>query len=157
MTGQYPSDLPAKRMGAGALFFDESDRLLLVEPNYKTEWEIPGGVVEAGESPWAACCREIEEELGLTRRPTRLLCVDWVPPSADRSEGLMLVFDGGILSRAEVGNIWLPVVELRSYAFCALEEAAGRLSQPMTRRITACLEARMTGTVAVLEDGRPVS
>ena len=156
MTADHTSQLPAKRMGAGALFMDESGRLLLVEPNYKTEWEIPGGVVEADESPWACCCREIQEELGLTRRPMRLLCVDWVPPDADRTEGLMLVFDGGVLTEDEIRNIWLPIVELRSYAFCTLEEAAARLSPRMNRRIVECLKASKNGTTVVLEDGRPV-
>jgi ADP-ribose pyrophosphatase YjhB (NUDIX family) len=38
-------------MAAGALLFDEDGRILLVEPTYKPYWEIPGGVVEADESP----------------------------------------------------------------------------------------------------------
>ncbi|MGY2115992.1 NUDIX domain-containing protein [Nocardia gipuzkoensis] len=58
--------LPRKRMGAGALFVDELDRVLLVEPTYTNYWELPGGVVEADESPYAAVVREIGEELSLT-------------------------------------------------------------------------------------------
>ncbi|MEV2220163.1 NUDIX hydrolase [Nocardia vinacea] len=46
--------LPRKRMGAGALFVDDVDRVLLVEPTYMGYWELPGGVVEADESPYAA-------------------------------------------------------------------------------------------------------
>jgi hypothetical protein len=30
-------------MSAGVLFFDEAGRLLIVEPTYKPNWEIPGG------------------------------------------------------------------------------------------------------------------
>lgn len=47
----YDRGLPRKRMGAGVLFFDGSGRVLLVDPVYKPQWEIPGGVVEGGESP----------------------------------------------------------------------------------------------------------
>ncbi|HEX8868409.1 MAG TPA: NUDIX hydrolase, partial [Lentzea sp.] len=69
--------------GAGALFFDDRGRVLLVEPTCKPHWEIPGGVVERGETPSEACKREILEELGLHREPGRLLVVDWAPKEDD--------------------------------------------------------------------------
>ncbi len=65
----YQRSLPKKRMSAGALFFDEVGRLLVVEPAYKANWEIPGGVVELDESPREARMREAKEELGV-ERPT---------------------------------------------------------------------------------------
>ncbi len=36
--------------------------------NERQEWELPGGRLEAGEDPQAACVREIAEELGLDAR-----------------------------------------------------------------------------------------
>jgi 8-oxo-dGTP pyrophosphatase MutT (NUDIX family) len=42
--------------------------VLLVEPSYNWNWEIPGGVVEEGEAPWAAAGREVLEEIGWTGR-----------------------------------------------------------------------------------------
>jgi 8-oxo-dGTP pyrophosphatase MutT (NUDIX family) len=33
--------------------------------NERDEWELPGGRLEAGENPQAACKRELAEELGL--------------------------------------------------------------------------------------------
>jgi 8-oxo-dGTP pyrophosphatase MutT (NUDIX family) len=60
-------------MAAGILFRDSRGRVLLVEPSYKPNWEIPGGVVEADESPWAAATRELSEELGWDRPLGRLL------------------------------------------------------------------------------------
>ncbi|MFI5491771.1 NUDIX domain-containing protein [Actinoplanes sp. NPDC051859] len=45
--------------------FDDADRMLLVDPAYKKFWNLPGGAVDAGESPRAACIREVREELGL--------------------------------------------------------------------------------------------
>jgi 8-oxo-dGTP pyrophosphatase MutT (NUDIX family) len=41
--------------------------------NERAEWELPGGRLEAGEDPVAACMREIDEELGLSVRVTRIL------------------------------------------------------------------------------------
>lgn len=53
------------------------DRLVLVNQfRYginATSWEIPGGVIEAGEDPVVAGVRELEEETGYTGRNARLL------------------------------------------------------------------------------------
>ena len=64
MTDDFTATLPRKRMGAGLVMTDPSGRVLLVEPVYKADWEVPGGAVEADESPRAATIRELGEELG---------------------------------------------------------------------------------------------
>jgi 8-oxo-dGTP diphosphatase len=46
--------IPRKRMAAGIVAVDDHMRVLLVEPAYKTNWEVPGGLVELGEPPRAA-------------------------------------------------------------------------------------------------------
>lgn len=56
------------RVAAGALFLDAAGRVLLVRPTYKRHWDITGGYVGPGESPRAACIREIHEELGIHNR-----------------------------------------------------------------------------------------
>jgi 8-oxo-dGTP diphosphatase len=153
----HTTSLPRKRMAAGALLLDGDDRVLLVEPTYKDHWEVPGGVVEAGESPYQAVCRELKEELGLPLPVGGLLVVDWVPPKEGRTEGLMLVYDGGLVPPDVAAEIRVPADELRGWAFCSLQEAGERLSPLLARRITTCLEARAKGTVAYLEDGKPVA
>jgi 8-oxo-dGTP diphosphatase len=153
----YSTTLPRKRMGAGALLLDADDRVLLVEPTYKDHWEVPGGAVEADESPYEAVCRELREELGLQLPMGGLLAVDWVPPREGRTEGLMVVFDGGLVSAEAAAEITVPADELRGWAFCTLLDATERLSPLLARRVTACLEARANGTVAYLEDGHPVA
>ena len=42
--------------------------MLLCQLTYKRDWDLPGGVVEVGESPRMAVQREVEEELGLGDR-----------------------------------------------------------------------------------------
>jgi len=95
---QYVASLARKRIAAGALFGDGAGRSLLVDPVYKDTWDLPGGAVEAEESPHAACRREVAEELGLDRPPGRVLAVDWVPSRPERPEGVIVVYDGGVLS-----------------------------------------------------------
>ncbi|MFC1787815.1 NUDIX domain-containing protein [Patescibacteria group bacterium] len=50
-------------MAAGAVMFDKDGNLLILHPAYKNRWEICGGIVEADESPRAACEREILKEV----------------------------------------------------------------------------------------------
>lgn len=151
----YTATLPRKRMGAGAVFTDPDGNVLLVECVYKNGWEVPGGAVEADESPRAATIREINEELGLRVTPGRLLVVDWVPPREGRTEGLMLLFDGGTLTPAQTSTIRLPADELRSWAWCNPQQAAQRLSGLLARRVATALQARTLGVTSYLENGHP--
>jgi 8-oxo-dGTP diphosphatase len=158
VSGMVPADdyvqsLPRKRMAAGALFVDSASRILLVDPVYRGTWDLPGGAVEAEESPYAACRREVAEELGLDRPPGRVLAVDWVPSRSRRPEGLVVVYDGGMLRTAEIDAITLPEDELAGFAFVAAEEVATRTTPLVGRRIAASLEAKAAGTVVSLEDG----
>ncbi|MGW4244155.1 NUDIX domain-containing protein [Nocardia sp. NPDC004722] len=154
---EYIASLPRKRMGAGALFLDDRSRVLLVEPTYKDYWEVPGGVVEAGESPGAAVLREVGEELGLTIPLGRLLVVDWVAPGLYPDDGLMLIFDGGVLDSGRTEAIVLPREELRSWAWCDESQIAQRLPEVMARRVTAAVRARFDGAPAYLENGLPMA
>ena len=149
----FTATLPRKRMGAGLVMTDPSGRVLLVEPTYKDYFEIPGGAVEADESPRAATIRELDEELGLVVSPGRLLVVDWVPPRPGRTEGLMLLFDGGVLAPEQTTAIRLPPQELRSWAWCDQQQAQQRLSPLLARRVAAAVEARADGGTAYLENG----
>lgn len=47
-----------------------------MHPTDKPGWDVPGGVVEEGESPAEGCRREIAEELGLDRATGAFLSVD---------------------------------------------------------------------------------
>jgi 8-oxo-dGTP diphosphatase len=53
-----------------AALIDESGRVLLQQrPKGKAMaglWEFPGGKIASGETPEAALCRELDEELGIT-------------------------------------------------------------------------------------------
>jgi 8-oxo-dGTP pyrophosphatase MutT (NUDIX family) len=133
----YLASLPRKRVAAGAVFSDQHGRTLLVAPTYRPYWQLPGGVVEADESPLTAATREVREELGLPL-PGRLLAVDWVAPAPGRIEGLLLVYDGGTLADEQAH---------------AADELVDRLPAHMLKRIQAALQARTDGSTSYLENG----
>ena len=56
---------PRKRVGCDVLIRDTSGRILIVNPEYKPDWDLPGGMAEANESPMDAVQRELSEELGI--------------------------------------------------------------------------------------------
>jgi acetyl-CoA carboxylase carboxyl transferase subunit beta len=63
-----PDPVTARVLCAGAVVRDEHGRLLLVRranPPSQGLWSLPGGRVEAGETPAAAAAREVHEETGL--------------------------------------------------------------------------------------------
>ena len=59
-------------IGVFGIITDDKDRVLLCHRRDFDLWNLPGGGVEAGESPWAALVREIEEETGLNAVPVHL-------------------------------------------------------------------------------------
>ncbi len=146
---------PVKRVVATALFTDRSGRVLVVEPTYKPQWELPGGAVEDGESPWTAARREVSEELGLDWRPGRLLVMDYVAARAERGEGVAAVFDGGVLAASV--RLRLPPAELRSHAFVSVDQLHDYLPPLLVRRAISAAMARRTGQTAYLENGRSVA
>ncbi|MEH1098539.1 NUDIX hydrolase [Micromonospora sp. CPCC 205561] len=154
-SGDYTATLPRKRMGAAVLFTDALGRAMLVEPVYKDYWEIVGGCVDADESPRQAAVREVKEELGKPLVPGRLLVVDWVPPRPGRTEGVMFVFDGGVLDEVDTADIRLPPDELRSWAWCGQEDIRVRTPESLARRILAALRAKTEGATFDLENGFP--
>lgn len=49
------------------------DQKVALLRNERDEWELPGGKLETAESPEACVSREIEEELGISVQPARIL------------------------------------------------------------------------------------
>jgi 8-oxo-dGTP diphosphatase len=67
-------------VGAACAIFDRDGRVLLVHHTYgRLNWEVPGGLVEAGESPDEGALRELVEETGLVGRIVRLTGVYFEP------------------------------------------------------------------------------
>ncbi|GGZ14705.1 hypothetical protein GCM10010387_03590 [Streptomyces inusitatus] len=151
---EHEAKMAHPRMAAGVLFFDEVDRVLLVEPSYKDYRDIPGGYVERGESPLRACAREVQEELGIAPRIGRLLVVDWAPNPGEGDKVLYL-FDGGLLGAEQRRRVRIQADELRGYDFHPAERLPELTIPRLVRRITAGIRARADGSTVYLEHGEP--
>ncbi len=140
---EYYKSLPAKRMGAGVLFFNDQNELLLVQPTYKDTWEIPGGIVELSESPRDAVLREVHEELGLKIEPELLnfTCIEYMSAGKEISESLMFVFSGGVLTENIINQINLESSELKSFKFVPPSSITEFLGPILGSRIIKCLES----------------
>ncbi|MGZ6751611.1 MAG: NUDIX hydrolase [Nocardioides sp.] len=149
------SFLPRKRAISQMLVRDAEGpeaRVLMCELTYKQDWDLPGGVVEVGESPQLAVEREVEEELGLRLPAGPLLLTDWLPPWGGWDDALCLVFDGGVHDPAITDRIVKQAREIRSAEFCTLAEVRERAADFTARRVEAALAGG--GTPRYTESGR---
>lgn len=148
------SFLPRKRAIAQMLVRDEDGRVLLCRLTYKWDWDLPGGVVEVGESPRLAVAREVKEELGLSVDAGALLLTDWLPPWSGWDDALCLVFDGGVHPRSLVDRVVEQPREIRSAQFCDPAEVRANCADFTARRIESALRALEEGSSAYTESGR---
>lgn len=113
------------RVRAGGFLLDEHDRVLLhvgdTGDGHGTYYEVPGGGVEAGETPAQAVVRELEEEAGIHVRIERELATIY----RQRDNGIngrqhyFLVRSEGRSGRVVLDHepifdqVWMPVADLR--------------------------------------------
>ncbi|MPZ61655.1 MAG: GNAT family N-acetyltransferase [Propionibacteriales bacterium] len=149
------SALPRKRAIAQMAIRDENFRLLMCHTTYKPDWDLPGGVVEDGESPRAAARREVSEELAFDVTPGRLLVVDWLPTWGGWDDACTFVFDGGVHQAGMERQLTFEPREIRGAEFCDPDQIRERCADFTVRRILAILAATTSGT-RYLENGYPL-
>ena len=148
------SFLPRKRAISQMLIRDSDDRVLLCRLTYKQDWDLPGGVVEVGESPQLAVGREVTEELGLDIKAGTLVLTDWLPPWGGWDDAICLVFDGGVHPPALVEEIVRQEREIRDAEFCTVEQVRERAADFTARRVEAAVANLGSGSPAYTESGR---
>ncbi|MEV5779541.1 NUDIX hydrolase [Streptomyces sp. NPDC052287] len=154
----YIAGLPRVLAGAAVLFRGADGRILLVEPNYREGWALPGGTVESddGETPRQGARRETAEEIGLDIDPGQLLAVDWVH-GAGRPPLVAYLYDGGVLDERQLKAIRLQEEELLSWRLVPREEISDHLPGSLGRRVLVALDVLSEGSgTAELENGHRV-
>lgn len=80
------------------------------------------------------------------------------PPTdrpTDRSEGIILIFEGGRLSPDQTRAIRLPPKEVQDWAFTPASDLHHRLITLVARRVETCLHAGTDTATAYLGNGTP--
>ena len=138
------AQLPGVVLAAGALITDPAGRALLVKPNYRDHWTVPGGICEQGEPPHEGCAREVAEEIGLNLVPGPLVSIDWSQPfGSDQRPIMHFLFDGGTLDGGS--GIVLQREELDDFRFTDPADLAGYLPPHIEARVRAALAGRAAG------------
>jgi 8-oxo-dGTP diphosphatase len=129
---------------AAALITSPAGEVLLVKPNYRELWSLPGGIIEDGETPEEGCAREVREEIGLDLVAGPLLALHWIAPAGLRPKPILaFVFDGGVLS--DFSQIVLQEDELDEFRLVPPSELAEYLPAHMAVRVAGAIGARQTG------------
>lgn len=143
------------RVSAGALFTDDEGRVLLVRPTYKDYWDIPGGYVEPGESPYAACIREVNEELSIAPPiAPQPLVIDWAPAEGE-GDKILFVFSGSV-DDLSIERITFADGELTDSRFVDPAEFDQYTIPRLARRLRTALEAHRDGRTVYAEHGSSV-
>ena len=148
--------LPRKRAIGQFLIRDTEERVLLCQLTYKPDWDLPGGVVEVGESPAAGVSREVREELAVDIPAGRLLLTDWLPPWSGWDDALTLVYDGGVHDRSLIDGMVREEREIRSVEFCTMAQVRERCADFTARRVEAALASLQGSGPTYTESGRPL-
>jgi 8-oxo-dGTP diphosphatase len=148
---QYYAQLARVRQGAGALITSPDGRVVMYDVSYRDYLELPGGAVEAGESPPTACARECQQELGVDIEVGRLLALDHQTDGGGRGNSVMFVYDGGVIEESACRAT--PTDEGRDVAFVDPLRLDDVTIPRLANRIRHALIARETGGVVEAVNG----
>lgn len=148
---------PRKPMSAAVLLPDIDGKLLIVKPNYRDTWNLPGGTVGEHESPLSAAVREVREELGIKIDPSRLQfrAVDYRPAKDGLTDKLYFYFLGNVLDASTISHIKLQKSELDDMRFVDKDEAKLLTSEWTYRQIRNSLASIHGGLY--MEKGLPTN
>ena len=113
-------------IGAFGIIVDKENRILLVHRNDYDLWNLPGGGLDSGESPWAGVIREVKEETGLDVKVSKLLGVYSKPEKDEIVFNFECKVVGGKLTLNE---------EARDLKYFALQEIPENTSPKQVERI----------------------
>ncbi|MBT2213503.1 NUDIX domain-containing protein [Actinomadura sp. NEAU-AAG7] len=153
---EYVRTLPNATMYAALYFTDTGgDPFALRSAHGVETWQFPGGNVEHGDTtPFATAVRECREETGIEfGGPPTLLLTHFIPPRPGwPCAKIGFVFDGGVLTSAELDRIVLDASEHTDWLVQPLGTWKTMMSPRLYTRIHALHEARKGRSAAFLSE-----
>ncbi len=144
--------IPRYIVAAGLVLSSQEGRILMVQTFNRlgAGLILPGGLVEAGESPALTTSREVAEELGLQVTAERLLAVEHRAEAAGRPPSMQFVFAANqLIDERETLN--LQPDEIAEAHWVERGQAADRHTLAGQARMRAALVALDSGSPAYLE------
>ena len=117
-----------KKIHVAAAVFRDGGRILTTQRGYgayKDWWEFPGGKLEPGETPEAALCREIREEMGAQIAVgDKLITVEYDYPEFHLTMDCYwcTVTEGRLTLLEHEAAQWLPMDDLRQVRWLPADE-----------------------------------
>lgn len=138
-------DAQHKRVASAAIILEnEAGAVLAVKAKYKNYWTIPGGIVDAGETPQEAAIRETLEEVGIEIAPEILEFVAVVSRRSNDAMTYQFIFKAPLVAPV-VDHIALQASELEAYAFMTKEQVM--MSEKECGKTLQYWAADMTGYI----------
>lgn len=148
----FYNSLPRKRSAVGVLIFRD-EKILVLEPTYKPNWLVPGGVVEASESPFEAAIRECQEEIGHKVEITKFLCADYKRGNPEIGDAVHFLFLGKLGTNSEIK---IDEKEIKRSVWLSPEEALLKFDSHLATRVRCGLKALSEGRPYYCEDGEVI-
>lgn len=156
-TAMLNSQLPTKRVIAQGLIRNSAGAILLCELAYKRDWDLPGGVVDPGESPAACLVREIREELDIAVTLTGLLAVNWLKPWLGWDDAVLFVFEVAPVGDDVLNRAHLLARELKGAHWVAAQEAPAHVAPYNVRMLESLESAGILATARAPSSTAPLS
>lgn len=144
--------LPRKRNIAQGLLRNEEGEILLCQLTYKSEWDLPGGVVDPMESPAACVVREISEELGVAVGVEGLAAVNWLPPWRGWDDAVLFLYDLGTVDRDFADDLTLSRREIKAVHWVAPDTVGDHVAPYTARMLERVLDGGRTAYATYLEN-----
>lgn len=125
---EWRKTLPRKIIYVKAIITNDKGEILLVKPNYRDHWHIPGGGVEAHESPLDGAIRELREETNITVEPNDMALMD-ILHRADTDE-MNVVYLATVT--ADESDVRVQPEEIDEYRFVGPDTITNYISKNMS-------------------------